>query len=122
MSEIFKWNDHEIPVADYDLSNHPLGGKHLRLFFANGWGVSVISHMYSYGGAEGLYEVAVTNGEGGIVYDNPVAPEGVRGYLTPQDVVDMVREVLELTRTPDEERDYQEFKQIYNEGFGRKAL
>ena len=66
--------------------------------FSNGWGLSVVSdQQFSYADNEFPYEVALMqNGE--IIYDNPIAPDGVRGYLTADDVVDILQEVRALPR------------------------
>lgn len=56
--------------------------------FANNFGASVVRHAYSYGGPEGLWELAVIRWESGdweIVYDTPITG-GVLGYLTEQEV------------------------------------
>ena len=37
-------------------------GINTQVFFPNGYGASVVSHQYSYGGKEGLYELAVISG------------------------------------------------------------
>lgn len=83
-------------VARYDMSPHPAGGNHLRLFFENGWGVSVIRHQYSYGGREGLFEIGILNQDAHIEYDNPVNTDGVIGWLRPEDVVAYVNVLASL--------------------------
>lgn len=97
MTDVVKF--HENPnVASYDIKPHPAGGNHLTMAFENGWGVSVISHQYSYGGREGLYEIGILNEEGHIEYDNPVNSDGVVGWLTPKDVVAYVNVIASLPR------------------------
>jgi hypothetical protein len=68
------------------LDSEFLVGKACRIQFDNGFGASVVSHNYSYGGNEGLYELAVLNSTGDLVYDNPVADGDVRGYLSEEEV------------------------------------
>jgi hypothetical protein len=58
-----------------------------QLYFENGWGVSVVKHDFSYGGKNGLYELAVLF-DNEIHYDNPVAQGDVVGYLREEDVTD----------------------------------
>lgn len=70
-------------------------GVQSRTMFDNGYGVSVICHKYSYGGKDGLYEVAVLNEEGELTYNTPVSDD-VIGYLTPDEVTDIMRQVQEL--------------------------
>jgi hypothetical protein len=66
-----------------------------RMVFENGYGVSVVSHTYSYGGKEGLYEVAVLGKDGDLTYDTPVTND-VIGYLEPVEVTDIMKQVQEL--------------------------
>ena len=70
-------------------------GVRCEMVFENGYGVSVISHTYSYGGKEGLYEVAVLGKDGGLTYDTPVTND-VIGYLEPVEVTDIMKQVQEL--------------------------
>ncbi len=44
-------------------------GKKSRMHFDNGFGVSVVSHSYSYGGRDGLYEIAVLDSDDNLTYD-----------------------------------------------------
>ena len=101
MTDIERFQDNP-NVATYDITPHPAGGKHLTAQFETGWGVSVISHQYSYGGREGLYEIGILNSEGHIEYDNPVNSEGVVGWLTPKDVVAYMNVIASL---PSKERE-----------------
>jgi hypothetical protein len=73
-----------------------LVGKKARIHFDNGFGASVVSHTYSYGGKNGLYELAVLNSTGDLVYDNPVADGDVRGYLTEENVSEVLIQIQEL--------------------------
>lgn len=67
-------------------------GVSSRIFFENGWGASIVKHDYSYGGRQGLYELAVLlNNE--IHYDNPVSGGDVLGYLTEEDVSELLKEI-----------------------------
>ena len=70
-------------------------GKKARMHFDNGYGVSVVSHSYSYGGKDGLYEVAVLDSNDELTYDTPVTND-VIGYLTEEDVTDVMKQVQEL--------------------------
>ena len=70
-------------------------GKKARMHFDNGFGVSVVSHSYSYGGRDGLYEVAVLDSDDNLTYDTPVTND-VIGYLTEEDVTDVMKQVQEL--------------------------
>lgn len=70
-------------------------GKKSRIHFDNEFGVSVVSHTYSYGGKDGLFEVAVLDKDGNLTYDTPVT-NNVIGYLTEEDVTDIIKQVQEL--------------------------
>ena len=70
-------------------------GKKARMHFDNGFGVSVVSHSYSYGGRDGLYEVAVLDSNDELTYDTPVTND-VIGYLTEEDVSNIMKQVQEL--------------------------
>ena len=70
-------------------------GKKARMYFDNGFGVSVVSHSYSYGGRKGLYEVAVLDSDDNLTYDTPVTND-VMGYLTEEDVSNVMKQVQEL--------------------------
>lgn len=76
-------------------SNEVMTGKKTRVHFENGFGASVVSHSFSYGGRDGLYELAVLF-EDEIHYDNPVAGGDVRGFLTEEEVNDLLIQIQKL--------------------------
>ena len=78
-----------------DLSDEFIKGKRCRVSFENGWGASVVSHTYSYGGPAGLYELAVLFDDE-LHYDNPVAAGDVRGYLSEDEVTELLIEIQKL--------------------------
>jgi hypothetical protein len=57
--------------------------------------VSVVSHSHSYGGRDGLYEIAVLDSDDKLTYDTPVTND-VIGYLSEEDVTDVMKQVQEL--------------------------
>lgn len=74
--------------------------EHAHHIFDNHYGVSVIRGPYTYGGKGGLYELAVLYMAPGdeyskLVYDTPVTND-VEGYLTPDDVTRLMKQVSEL--------------------------
>lgn len=75
--------------------NYTLGGVKSRMFFENGYGVSVIRNQYSYGGESGLYELAVLNKDGKIVYDTPITHD-VLGWLSKEEVTSTMEKVQKL--------------------------
>mgnify|MGYP000618983744 CR=1 FL=1 len=73
-------------------------GTHAVMFFNNGYGVSVLCHKYSYGGDDGLYELAVLKGtdeENDICYDTDITSD-VLGYLTPNDVTEAMQQIQKI--------------------------
>lgn len=81
---------------DIEFKDHPnLSGVAGRMYFENGYGVSVVRTIYSYGGRDGLYELAVLNKDGQLIYDTPVTSD-VLGYLTPEEVTEYMKQVQSL--------------------------
>ena len=69
-------------------------GVSLEFNFANGYGASVIKSQYSYGGKNGLWELAVLyNGE--LCYDTPITND-VLGHLSWEDVENNLDEIRKL--------------------------
>ena len=67
-------------------------GIHYIFEFANGFGASVIKNAYSYGGRDDLWELAVLK-NGQLHYDNEVAQGDVRGFLTDEEVNELLRQI-----------------------------
>jgi hypothetical protein len=67
--------------------------------FENGYGASVISHLGSYGGDKGLFEVAVLDNNGNITYDTPVTPDVV-GFLDFAGVAEVLEQIKNLPPLP----------------------
>jgi hypothetical protein len=86
--------------TDLNFEPHPnIDGIRAVYFFDNSYGVSVIKSEYSYGGRDGLYEVAVLRGnsdEWDIVYDTSIT-EDVVGYLSKDGVDEVLMQVEALT-------------------------
>jgi hypothetical protein len=72
-----------------------LGGVVSRIHFENGYGASVVKHEYSYGGKDGLYELAVLDKNGELCYDTPITDDVV-GYLRDVDVTDVMEKIQQL--------------------------
>ena len=72
-----------------------LNGVRRRIMFDNGYGASVIRHNYSYGGRDGLYELAVLHKDGEPTYNTPITDD-VMGYLTPEDVTEILIQIQDL--------------------------
>jgi hypothetical protein len=77
------------------LTDEFMFGKKARIYFNNGYGASVVSHTMSYGGKKGLYELAVLKDDE-LHYTNPIADGDVRGFLTEEDVSDLLIQIQKL--------------------------
>jgi hypothetical protein len=82
---------------DLYFNPHPngMGGVQARIQFPNGYGASVVRNSSSYGGGDGLYEIAVLNSEGRITYDTPITDD-VLGYLNENDVTSILKRIQSL--------------------------
>ena len=81
---------------DLEFKQHPSAdGIIARIKFDNGYGASVVRHEYSYGGKDGLYELAVLDNAGDLCYDTPITDD-VIGYLTTQEVSDIMEQIEKL--------------------------
>lgn len=63
--------------------------------FPNGYGASVIRHQFSYGGEEGLWELAILNRHGELYYRTPIT-RNVIGYLSESEVDEILRQIADL--------------------------
>lgn len=89
---------------DLQHEDHHWGGTQAKMFFPNGYGVSVIRAgsggfmSGSYGAEDGLYELAVIKGSAEnwkITYSTDITDDVV-GSLTESDVSDIMVKVQEL--------------------------
>jgi hypothetical protein len=68
--------------------------------FENGYGLSIVSHQYSYGGNRGLFEVALLdmrkNGE--ITYDEALGFKDVIGFLDFSEVAAIIERIKAVSR------------------------
>lgn len=67
----------------------------LKLMFKNGYGISIICNVASYGHEDGLFEIAVLDKNGNLVYDTLITND-VLGYLTDEEVVEIINQVKNL--------------------------
>jgi hypothetical protein len=63
--------------------------------FENGYGASVVKHDFSYGGKDGLWELAVLDSEDELCYHTPITQD-VIGYLGWQKVELYLEEIKAL--------------------------
>lgn len=68
-------------------------GEQIMYRFPNGYGASVIRNDLSYGGSEGLWELAVLDVRGDLTYDTPIT-DNVIGYLD-EPAVDVILRKIE---------------------------
>ncbi len=82
-----------------EMTNSMVNGGVQKLYkFPNGYGASVVRHSFSYGGDEGLWELAVIRYNGDhfdIDYSTPISDD-VLGYLTEEDVDTILDEIAAL--------------------------
>ena len=88
-----KLKNHELKLLNsnrFSQENHPYSSYGFsRDFFRfdNGYGASIVRHEFSYGGSDGLYELAVIkfcekgDSDWGITYETKITDD-VIGYLT----------------------------------------
>jgi len=60
--------------------------------FENGYGASVVKHDSSYGGKQGLYEIAVLDSTGDLCYSTPITDD-VIGFATEDKVLDTLQRI-----------------------------
>lgn len=90
----------EPPNGEYTYKEHgPAAGRQLIADFPNGYGASIITGPYSYGGDRGLYEIAVLHPEE-LCYSTPVTDD-VMGYLSAEEVVEKLHDIAHLPRRDD---------------------
>jgi hypothetical protein len=63
-----------------------------KIIFDNGYGASVVKGEHTYGGRDGLYELAVLGKDGRLTYETPVTDD-VEGYLTEDDVTKLLEQI-----------------------------
>lgn len=63
--------------------------------FENGYGASVVRHYFSYGGKDGLYELAVLKGND-LCYDTHITND-VLGHLTGHEVTEILKQIQLLS-------------------------
>ena len=84
---------------DLQFKEHPrgavYGGIISRIIFDNGYGATIVQGPHTYGGADGLYELAVVGKNDEICYDTPVTGD-VEGYLSEAQVTDLLIKIQQL--------------------------
>jgi len=81
---------------ELNFESHPMGmGKQCIVQYPNGYGASIVQSEYTYGGKEGLFELAVFGKDGEISYDTPITDD-VLGYLSEEDVEKTLTDIKNL--------------------------
>ena len=83
-------------------SGRRLDGKFYRFDFDNGYGASVISHYFSYGGTEGKWELAVIGPDGRLNYETPITCD-VIGHLEWDEVEGLLDRIASLPEAKESE-------------------
>ena len=85
-----------IVFEELKFQTHPAGmGQQCIVQFSNGYGASIVQGPHTYGGKDGLYELAVFGKDGHITYSTPITDD-VLGYLTEDDVTDCLTQIEQL--------------------------
>jgi hypothetical protein len=78
-----------------------LGGTQAIHRFENNYGASVVRNPFSYGGASGLWELAVIrfneDNSFDLDYDTPITDD-VIGYLTNEEVEEILQKIKQLPK------------------------
>jgi hypothetical protein len=81
--------------ADLIFKPHPIpSGVQAIINFSNGYAASVVRTQWSYGGSEGLYELAILKDDA-ICYDTPITND-VLGHLTEDGVTEALQQIEAL--------------------------
>ena len=81
---------------DLEFKPHAMGeGVQSRISFDNNYGVSVVRTSWTYGGKDGLYELAVLDEHGNLTYNTSVTND-VIGYLSEEEVSNVMEQVQKL--------------------------
>ena len=78
---------------ELNFQTHPAGmGQQCIVQFSNGYGASIVQGPHTYGGKDGLYELAVFGKDGHITYDTPITND-VIGYLKEEEVSKIMEQI-----------------------------
>jgi hypothetical protein len=89
-------NYNVITFQELTFQQHPMGmGKQCIVQFSNGYGASIVQGPHTYGGPNGLYEIAVFGKDGQITYDTPITND-VIGYLSELEVEKILTNIKNL--------------------------
>lgn len=76
----------------------PMTNKYYhKMFFDNGYGLSIVSHSFSYGGDRGLFEVALIDQDGDLIYNDALGFNDVQGFLNFHNVSELITQISQLS-------------------------
>ena len=79
-----------------NFQTHPMGTRQQCIVqFPNGYGASIVKGEHTYGGKDGLYEIAIFGKDGEISYSTPITSD-VLGYLSEEDVEKTLSDIKNL--------------------------
>lgn len=85
-----------VTFQELEFQLHPMGmGKQCIVQYSNGYGASIVQGPHTYGGKDGLYELAVFGKDGEITYDTPITND-VLGYLSEAEVEKILLNIKNL--------------------------
>jgi len=85
-----------VTFQELEFQLHPMGmGKQCIVQYSNGYGASIVQGPHTYGGKDGLYELAVFGKDGEITYDTPITND-VLGYLSEAEVEKTLLDIKNL--------------------------
>ena len=89
-------NQNAVTFQELEFQLHPMGmGKQCIVQYSNGYGASIVQGPHTYGGKDGLYELAVFGKDGEITYDTPITND-VLGYLSEAEVEKSLLDIKNL--------------------------
>ena len=94
-AEINTKDFNEYAVRRNDGTCYPEMGSQRIYRFGNGYGASVVRHEHSYGGRQGLFELAVLDSNDELCYDTPITRD-VIGWLTLVQVEELLDQISKL--------------------------
>jgi hypothetical protein len=87
-------------------------GKQCIVQFSNGYGASIVQGPYTYGGSNGLYEIAVFGKNGEITYDTPITDD-VIGHLSEKEVEKILKDIKNLDQNENRNKIKKWFSNVF---------
>ncbi|MCS3661779.1 hypothetical protein [Salinibacter ruber] len=90
---------HDLPVIDTEFNQRDHAPDQVRVWFANGYGISIIQGEMAYNTDDSNYEIAMIDRSGSIIYDGDVVSRediGVEGPVSVERLVETMREIASL--------------------------